>query len=144
MIKGATIMQIKEYYEGFSDEQIKRYRNEVKKRWGKNTLTESEARVTGMGKEKFAALQVEGGVIFQTLCDNMPKGEQSLEVQALIAKWRLWLENFYHYSNEAVLGLGRAYSQDPEFASFFKKYHAKLPQFLTRAIAYYCAQPARE
>jgi hypothetical protein len=77
MIKGATIMQIKEYYEGFSDEQIKRYRNEVKKRWGKNTLTESEARVTGMGKEKFAALQVEGGVIFQTLCDNMPKGVNS-------------------------------------------------------------------
>jgi hypothetical protein len=143
-LKGGNTMQIKEYYEGFSDEQMERYRNEVKKRWGKKTLTESEARVTGMGKEKFTALQVEGDIIFKALGDNMPKGAHSQEVQALIARWRLWLEYFYHYSDEAVLGLGQAYSQHPEFAAFFKKYHEELPQFLTRAIEYYCAQQARE
>jgi hypothetical protein len=37
------------------------------------------------------------------------------------------------------LGLGRAYSQDARFAAFFAKFHPDLPQFLTKAIEYYCA-----
>jgi len=63
-IKGETTMQIKEYYHGFSDEQIERYRREVNERWGEEVLQESERRVIDMGKVKFATLQVEGGKIF--------------------------------------------------------------------------------
>ena len=138
-LKGETEMSIREYYEGFSDEQVERYREEVRRRWGEEALNESESRVTRMGKKKFADLQAEGGGIFQAICDNMDKGPESPEVQALVARWRQWLENFYHYSDEAVLGLGRTYSQDPEFAKFFEKYHKDLAGFLTRAIEYYCS-----
>ena len=55
-----------------------------------------------------------------------------------MAKWRQWLENFHQYSDEAVLGLGRAYSQDPRFAAYFRKFNSGLPAFLTKAIEYYC------
>jgi hypothetical protein len=92
-----------------------------------------------MGKEKFAALQAESDKIFRTIADNMPKGADSKIVQAEVAKWRGWLENFSRYSDAAVLGLGRAYSQDPRFANTFEKYHKDLPGFLTKAIEYYCA-----
>ncbi len=139
-LKGEMKMQIKEYYQGFSDEQIEKYRKEVRQRWGEKTLQESEERVIKMGKEKFAKLQAEGGKIFQTISYNMSKGFDSAEVQKQVAKLRKWLENFHHYSDEAVLGLGRAYSQSPEFAKFFSKYHKELPEFLTRAIEYYYAQ----
>jgi DNA-binding transcriptional MerR regulator len=138
-LKGEVNMEIKEYYRGFSDEQIEKYRRQVRERWGEKTLQESEARVLKMGKEKFAGLQEEGRKIFQAIADNMAKGHDSDIVQAQIGKWRDWLENFHHYSDEAVLGLGRAYSQDPEFAKFFRKIHKELPEFLTRAIEYYCA-----
>jgi hypothetical protein len=37
-----------------------------------------------------------------------------------------------------VLGLGRAYNANPEFAKTFEKYHKDLPAFLTKAIEYYC------
>ena len=138
-LKGEKEMPIKEYYEGFSDEQIEKYRQEVRDRWGEKTLEESEARVLKMGKEKFKALQDEGGAIFKAISDNMPKGYDSKEVQKLVAEWRNWLENFSHYSDEAVLGLGQTYSQHPDFVKFFQKYGSDFPGFFTRAIEYYCA-----
>ena len=138
-LKGEVKMQIKEYYQGFSDEQIEKYRQEVRRRWGEKTLRESEERVINMGKEKFAELQAEGGEIFQNISDNMSKGHDSDFIQAQVSRWRSWLENFHHYSDEAVLGLGQAYSQNPDFAKFFEKYHKDLPEFLTKAIEYYCA-----
>ena len=69
----------------------------------------------------------------------MAKGAASKIVQAEVAKWRQWLENFNHYSAEAVLGLGRVYSQDPKFAKTCEKYDKGLPVFLTEAIEYDCA-----
>lgn len=138
-LKGESKMQIKEYYKGFSDEQIEKYRQEVRQRWGEKTLQDSEERVLKMGKEKFTKLQEEGGKIFQTISDNISKGYASPEVQEQVSKWRQWLENFHHYSDEAILGLGQTYSQHNEFAEFFRKYQKDLPEFLTKAIEYYCA-----
>jgi DNA-binding transcriptional MerR regulator len=138
-LKGENDMPIKEYYEGFSDEQIEKYRHEVRERWGEKTLEESEARVLKMGKEKFKALQDEGGAIFKAISDNMSKGYDSKEVQELVAEWKNWLENFSHYSDEAVLGLGQAYSCHPDFAKFFQKFGSDFPAFFTKAIEYYCA-----
>jgi DNA-binding transcriptional MerR regulator len=139
-MKGEAEMTIKEYYQGFSDEQIEKYRQEVRERWGEDALKDSEARVMKMGKEKFAAIQAEGGVIFKTIADNMAKGYDSEFIQKQVAKWRAWLENFSHYSDEAVLGLGRAYRQDKRFAKFFRKIHKDLPEFLTKAIEHYCEE----
>jgi MerR family transcriptional regulator, thiopeptide resistance regulator len=138
-MKGEIQMEIKEYYQGFSDEQIEKYRDEVRRRWGEDTLKKSEARITGMGKEKFAALQAEGKEIFMAISLNISRGAECPEVQEQISKWRSWLENFSSYSDEAVLGLGRVYSQHADFAAFFRKIHPELPEFLTRAIEYYCA-----
>jgi MerR family transcriptional regulator, thiopeptide resistance regulator len=137
-MKGEVEMEIKEYYQGFSDQQIAKYRDEVRHRWGEDTLNKSEARVTGMGKEKFAALQDEAGEIFKTISLNMSEGVDSPKVQEQIGRWRQWLENFYTYSDEAVLGLGRVYSQHEDFVAFFNKIHPGLPEFMTQAIEYYC------
>jgi len=138
-LKGEIKMQIKEYYQGFSDEQIEKYREEVRRRWGEKALEESEGRVIKMGRERFAELQAEGQKIFQAISDNISSGWDSAVVQAEVAKWRQWLENFHHYSEEAVAGLGQEYSRNPEFAGFFQKIHKDLPGFLTKAIEYYCS-----
>jgi hypothetical protein len=132
-------MEIKEYYKGFSDDQIEKYREEVRQKWGNKTLQDSEARVKKMSKEKFAVVQAESDKIFHTIANNMAKGYDSSEIQGEVVKWRIWLENFHHYSDEAVLGLGKMYSQNPDFVKTFEKYHKVLPDFLTKAIEYYCA-----
>jgi DNA-binding transcriptional MerR regulator len=136
-LKGKKEMSIKEYYKGFRDEQIEKYRQEVRERWGEKALADSEDRVMKMGKEQWSALQAEGGVIFQAIADNMAKGYDSPEVQAQVKKWRDWLEHFHHYSDEALLGLGRMYSEHPDFAAFYRKIDKDLPEFFTRAIDYY-------
>jgi DNA-binding transcriptional MerR regulator len=100
-IKGETNMDIKEYYKGFSDEQIEKYRREVREKWGEKTLNDSEVRVKKMGKEKFKELQAESDKIFRTIVDNMSKGYKSDIVQGEVAKWRKWLENFSHYSDRS-------------------------------------------
>jgi MerR family transcriptional regulator, thiopeptide resistance regulator len=138
-LKGETSMDIKEYYQGFSEEKIEKYREEVRRRWGENALRDSEERINKMGKDSFTTLQAEGGRIFQAISDNISSGYDSKFIQEQIVRWRQWLENFYHYSDEAVLGLGREYSQNPEFAKFFAKYHKDLAGFLTKAIEYYCS-----
>ena len=130
-------MGIKEYYRGFSEDQIEKYRDEVRHRWGEKVLIDSEKRVIGMGQEKFMALQAEGGKIFKTVMENMSEGYDSKLIQDLIVEWRQWLENFHHYSEEEVVELGRAYSQHPDFIKFFQQYSNELPVFLTWAIEYY-------
>jgi MerR family transcriptional regulator, thiopeptide resistance regulator len=139
-LKGDKEMSTKDYYKGFSDEQIEKYRREVKERWGEKVLEESEARVMKLGKKKMEALQAEGGAIFKAITDNIAKGYDSPEVQLEINKWRAWLEHFHHYSDEAVLGLGQMYSQHPDFAAFYRKINKDLPDFLTKAIEYYCRE----
>ena len=37
-LKGETNMKIKEYYDGFSDTQVEKYRREVRQRWGEDTF----------------------------------------------------------------------------------------------------------
>ena len=138
-LEGEELMQIRDYYEGFSDEKIEQYRREVRERWGEDTLKKSEARVLAMGKDGFAALQEEGGVIFQSIADHMTEGVDSPIVQEQVGKWRAWLEHFSSYSAEAVLGLGRIYSEDERFAEFFMKFGKGYPAFLTKAIEYYCS-----
>ena len=132
-------MDIKDYYEGFSDEQVEGYRKEVRERWGKKTLKDSEACVMKMGKQRFAEIQAEGGVIYRTIVDNRSKGFDSPEVQEQVAKWRQWLEDFSTYSDEAVLGLGRSYSEAPRFAAYFEQYGMEFPAFFTKAIEHHCA-----
>jgi hypothetical protein len=122
-----------------SDEQIEKYRQEVRERWGEDTLKESEDRIIGMGKEGFVKVQAEGASIFETIANNIPKGFDSNEVQGQIVKWRKWLDNFSTYSDEAILGLGQAYSQDPRFTKVFSDINEDLPEFLTKAIEYYCS-----
>jgi len=107
-------------------------------------LSYDEGRISKLSKKDFEAVQAEGASIFECISDNMAKGHDSKEVQELIIKWRNWLENFAAYSDEAVLGLGQAYSQNQKFIDVFQNIHEDLPAFLTKAIEHYGVNKKRE
>ncbi len=138
-LKEGDGMQIGDYYQGFSEETIEGYRDEVRKRWGEDTLRDSEARVLKMGTSRFAELQSEGDAIFRSIADNMVLGIESALVQQQVARWRGWIEHFSRYSDEAACGLGQMYGEDPRFAAYFSRYHPDLPGFFARAVAHYFA-----
>lgn len=132
-------MDIKEYYKGFRDKEVDAMRKEAREKYGEKTVADSEARVTAMGKEKWDAVQKEFGEIYHKIVANMDKGPESKVVQEQIARWRALMENFHHYSDEMILGLGRMYSEDERFAAFYLKFHPDMPKFMTAAIEHYIA-----
>lgn len=136
-LKGEKSMEIKDYYKGFSDKEVDAIRREAREKYGEKTVADSEAKVLAMGKDKFDAVQKEFGEIYQKILANMDNGPQSKEVQILIARWRELMENFHHYTDEMILGLGRMYSEDPRFAAFYLKFHPDMPKFMTEAIEHY-------
>ena len=138
-LKGEKEMDIKEYYKGFSDEEIDSMRKEAREKYGEKTVADSEARVMAMGKEKMDAVQAEFDTIYRKIAADMDKGPESPEVQSGIARWRELMENFHHYTDEMILGLGQMYSDDDRFAAFYRKYHPDMAEFMTRAIEYYVA-----
>jgi len=138
-LKGEKEMDIKEYYEGFSDKEIESMRKEAREKYGEKTVADSEAKVMAMGKEKMAAVQAEFSDVYTKIVANMEDGPESLEVQAQIARWRELMENFHHYTDEMILGLGRMYSEDQRFAAFYLKFHQDMPGFMTRAVEHYVA-----
>lgn len=136
-LKGEKTMDIKEYYHGFKDEEIDSIRREAREKYGEQVVADSEARVMAMGKEKMGAVQAEFDAIYRGIAADMAKGAESPEVQAGISRWRELMENFSHYTDEIVLGLGRMYSADDRFAAFYRKYHSDMPGFMTKAIEYH-------
>ncbi len=129
-----TSMKITDYYKGFSDEPIERYRIDVRRRWGRKVPNAGEQEIRNQDKERFITIQAEGGEIFRAIYSNMSEGYRSDFIQNEVERWRQWLENFHHYTDDEVLWLGRAYSRNPEFIMFFKQYDESLPFFLTKAI----------
>ena len=138
-LKGETDMEIKDYYKGFSDKEVEAIRKEAREKYGERAIADSEAKVLAMGKDNFDAVQAEFGEIYHKIVANMEKGPESKEVQALIARWRDLMENFHHYADEAILGLGRMYSEDPRFTAFYEKIHQGMANFMTKAIEHYVA-----
>ena len=138
-LKGEKEMDIREYYTGFNDKEIAAMRKEAREKYGDKEVAESEARVMAMGKEKMAAVHAEFSEIYKKILADMDKGPESPEVQAQIARWRELMEVFHHYSDAAIVGLGRMYSEDPRFAAFYLKIHKDMPAFMTKAIEYYVA-----
>jgi DNA-binding transcriptional MerR regulator len=138
-LKGEYKMEDKEYYGGFSKEQQKRYRQEIREKYGSQALDESDHRMRGWAKEDYQRSQEEGDKIFTAIRDNMDRGYDSLEVQTQIEALHNWVNRFYTCNLEMLEGLGHLYNDHPDFVKMWKtKYHEKMPGFLLKAIEYYC------
>lgn len=136
-LEGKIEMEINEYYQGLSQEKIDYYRSEARRRYGEETVRRSEEMVVKMGKTKMAELQAQGQTIFEKMAKNIPNGPAHRESQELINKWRIWLGNFAHYTDEGLLGLAIGYRDDPEFKAFFDKIHPELAAFIADAAGVY-------
>jgi DNA-binding transcriptional MerR regulator len=138
-LQGEIEMKDHEYYGGFSKEQQEKYRQEIRERYGSRALDESDRRMKGWTKNDFQRVQKEGTKIFTAIRDNMEKGYDSPEVQAWIDELHQWLNHFYTCDLEMLEGLGHLYNDHPDFVKMWKTtYHEEMPEFLLKAIKYYC------
>jgi len=138
-INNKTIMDDKELYNGFSQEEMKKFEAEAKQRWGNtDAYKQSTARVAKMSKEDMAKIQSESDSLMKETAANMAKGPNSPEIQKLIARRYNNLRHFYKPNLEMYRGLGQAYVDDEHFAKYFNRYSPNLAKFMHDAIVVFC------
>jgi len=129
-------MSIEELYEGFSDEQIERYRREARERWG-GVVDETEERMRRLPKSQWQAVKAEGDEVTRAIAALMDRAPGDPEVQSQIARHHAWIEQFYPAPAEVYRGLGQLYVEHDEFRKFYENYRPGLADFMQAAMAYY-------
>lgn len=132
-------LQDEELYDAFKDDDVKQYQQEAKDRWGNtDAYKQSMARVGKMTKAQMQKLKEDGKAHTQMIADNMHKGVEHADVQALIEKSFQGVNFFYDCSLEMFRNLGKMYVEDPRFTASYEKFAPGLAVFMRDAIAYYC------
>jgi len=129
-----------ELYEGFTTEQIERYKREAREMSGPAQVEESEQRVKKMSRAEWKAVGAEGEAVTTALAALADREPGDAEVQALIARHHAWIENFYPCSAEIYRGLAQGYVEHPEFRAFYEKYRPGLADFMSAAMNHYADQ----
>jgi DNA-binding transcriptional MerR regulator len=139
-----TKMKDEELYEGFTQEQIARYKREVRERYDPKLVAESERRVRDMSRAQWHELKAEDETVTRALAALMDKAPGHLAVQQLIARHHAMMEQFYPVSAEIYRGLGQLYVEHQEFRAYYEGYRPGLADFMAAAIAHYAEHTLAE
>lgn len=135
---GEVEMSKKQLFTAFNEEEEKRYAQEAAEAYGEERVRESYKRWNSYSQQQKQQIGEEGNAVYADLVEAMPKGADSPEVQAILARWHQHLRYFYEPTPEILRGLGQLYNSHPDFIANFQKIHPDLPAFLEQAIAVYC------
>lgn len=147
-LKGETTMSDKEKFEGFKDKMIKdneeRYGQEIRKKYGDDTVNASNAKIKGMSQEKMQEAEVLRERIESTLAEAFAQGDPAGELaQSVCEMHKQWLCIFWRegmYSSEAHVGLADMYVADERFRANYDKIAPGCTEFLRDAIHIYCGK----
>ena len=140
-LKGELKLTEREFYRGFSEEKQQEYEEEIRRRYGDRGLKQSQQRWGSYSAQQKQAIQDDFQRIVTDLRDRMGTGHDAPEVQALVKQLHAWVGNFYDCTLDVFEGLGRMYNEHPDFRKMYEtNYGLGVPEFLERAISYYCEQ----
>lgn len=143
-LTGEAEMSKKKLFEGFTEEEEKRYAQEARERWGSESVDVSYKLWNSYTPQQKEQIKAEGQAIYQSLASLIEQDPASPEVQQLIERWHHHLRAFYEPSVERLRGLGQLYNDHPDFARFFRELHPNLPEFMREAINIYCEKLDKE
>lgn len=126
-----------ELWEGFSQEQIERYKRESREQYGVEVVEASERRAKAMSKDQWQAVKDEGDAVTRGLAALMDRPAADPEVQALIGRHYRWVARFWTPDAASYAGLGQLYTDNPEFRATYDKYAVGLADFMRAAMAHY-------
>lgn len=130
--KGEIQMSNKEKFEGF-DFSHNPYEQEARERWGDKAVDEANekaAKMTKFDQDKF-------NEIYRNLAAIRHLAPDSLEAQAGIKEWFVYLNKMGNYSLEAFKGLGQMYVDDERFTKNIDQFGEGLAKFMRDAMAVY-------
>jgi hypothetical protein len=131
-------MTNEEIYLGFNPEEIEAIRTEVKTRWGKKQLQETEDNITKLGTKGWQNTKKREDEINKTLAGLMNHRPDDIIVQQAIELHFKYINTFYDVSKKRYLGLGNMYVEDDRFKSYYNNYRNGLAQFIKEGIEEFC------
>lgn len=141
--EGRVTMMDKEKFEGFKqnmiDENEQKYGNEIREKYGEDTVNKSNQKLKGMSQEQYEEITRLEAEIKETLHQAMKLGNPAGDLaQKAVELHRRWLCFFWDsYSKEAHAGLGQMYVDDPRFTAYYDEQHPGTAEFLRDAILIY-------
>jgi DNA-binding transcriptional MerR regulator len=139
-LKGEKEMSKKQLFAGFSEEQQAQYAAEAEKKYDPETVRASNKKWKSYSAEQKQRILDEGNQVYVEMIAVMPKGPESVEVQALVERWRAHMDYFWTPSLDQLNGLASVYTDDPRFRANFDTQHPDLAQFMQAAVAVYVAK----
>jgi DNA-binding transcriptional MerR regulator len=134
--KGENIMN------AFDNSEFENYKQEVKEKWGEtDAYKEHKEKTKDYGKEKWNNLSEKMNDIMAEFSVCMKNGEapDSDNAQSLVKMLQNHItENYYHCSNEILMGLGQMYIADERFKNNIDKNGEGTAEFIREAIEIYC------
>ncbi|AXI07897.1 MerR family transcriptional regulator [Oceanobacillus sp. 143] len=141
--EGGITMEDKEKFVAFKekmiDENEQKYGEEIRDKYGKDTVEASNAKMRGMSEEDFQAMNKLGEEIFSLLEKAYATGDPASDLaQELAVKHKEWLMySWPSYSKEAHAGLAEMYVADKRFTAYYDKQVEGGTKFLRDAILIY-------
>ena len=137
-MKGENVMK------AFDNTEFETYKAEAQQRWGDTDAYREHARKTkDYSKEKFSALAADMDLIFGefALCMKNGAAPEDREAQELVKKLQDHItDNYYTCTNPILSGLGQMYVADERFQNNIDRHGDGTAEFVSQAIARYCAK----
>ena len=134
--KGENVMNV------FDNSEFENYKQEVKEKWGEtDAYKEHKEKTKDYGKEKWNNLSEKMNDIMAefSVCMKNGEGPDSDNAQNLVKMLQNHItENYYHCSNEILMGLGQMYIADKRFKNNIDKNGEGTAEFISKAIEIYC------
>lgn len=143
--KGEYVMSDKEKFEGFKqklvDDNEKQYGAEVRAAYGEDAINRSNAKIKGMTKEEYQALEALTLELNEAIKSAFEQGDPAGDLaQKACALHKKWLTFYWNdYSKEAHLGLTQMYVDDPRFTAYYDKIAVGSAVFLRNAMQIFLA-----
>lgn len=142
--KGEGTMTDKERFEGFKENMIKenekQFGEEIRQKYGDETVKASNEKMMGMTQEQYDRMQELSEQLNEALREASkegdPAGEKAQEVCRLHKEWLCC--SWHSYSKEAHLGLADMYMEDERFRKYYEDIAEGGAAFLRDALKLYC------
>lgn len=141
--KGEIVMSDAEKFEGFKRELVeaneKQYGREIREMYGDGEVDASNAKLMGLTREKYDAMQSLEREVLAVLDEAYAQGDPHSETaRRCAALHREWLSySWSEYSPQAHAGLAEMYASDERFAAYYDRGTPGKAVFLRDAITSY-------
>ncbi|MEC1180286.1 MerR family transcriptional regulator [Metasolibacillus meyeri] len=146
-LQEGIIMSNEEKFKGFKEQLIQeneeKYGEEIRARYGDETIDASNAKLLGLTEQQFEEMgQLEQSLfarLHEAMADGNPSSELGNEVAELHKRWLMF--SWKDYSKEAHAGLAAMYVADERFTAYYdERVTVGASQFLHDCIVVYATK----